>query len=90
MVYENNNAKINFYYLKNKKKFIYFFIFQKLIKILYINNKINIKFYIKKIKNSFFLMKQIFDALYSKKDKTIRSITSNNDCLDKNFRSHFK
>ena len=58
--------------------------------LLYINNKINIKFYIKKIKNSFFLMKQIFDALYSKKDKTIRSITSNNDCLDKNFRSHFK
>ena len=56
----------------------------------YINNKINIKFYIKKIKNSFFLMKQIFDALYSKKDKTIRSISSNNDSLDKNFRSHFK
>ena len=53
-------------------------------------NKINIKFYIKKIKKFIFLMKQIFDALNSKKDKTIRSISSNNDSLDKNFRSHFK
>ena len=45
MVYENNNAKINFYYLKNKKKFIYFFIFQKLIKIKSHQNKPSKKYY---------------------------------------------
>ena len=41
IVYENNNvninAKINFYYLKNKKKIYISFIFQKFIKIFNLN-----------------------------------------------------